>query len=169
MSAPIQATDLVDVAAALGWQVKQEPGTFGGVHFTPSDRADGYGIHTWKRPSQDRYEFSVSYPPQSADGWRYTLPYGEHMPSMSVRADRSPDAIAREITRRLLPAYEKVWTHYLEQKAGHDAYVGETLTPRRGSRGRWVWRTTGRTGATTGTRSAFSGWGTVARQASTAT
>src|SRR5438445_12968311 len=49
------------------------------------------------------------------------------MPSISVRADRSPDAIAREITRRLLPAYEKVWTHYVEQKAGHDAYVGETL------------------------------------------
>jgi hypothetical protein len=115
------------VAAALGWHVKQEPGTFGGVHFTPPDRADGYGVHTWKRPGQDRYEFSVSYPPPSADGWRYSLPYGEHMPSISVRADRVPDAIAREITRRLLPAYEKVWTHYLEQKAGHDAYVGETL------------------------------------------
>ena len=115
------------MAAALGWQVKQEPGTFGGVHFAPSDRADGYGIHTWKRPNQDRYEFSVGYPPQSADGWRYTLPYGAHMPSIRVRADRSPDAIAREIARRLLPAYDAAWTEYLEAKAGHDAYVGETL------------------------------------------
>jgi len=115
------------VAAALGWRITEEPGTFGGVHFTPPDRADGYGVHTWKRPNQDRYEFSVSYPPQSADGWRYSLPYGEHMPSISVRADRPPHAIAREITRRLLPAYEKVWAHYVAQKAGHDAYVGETL------------------------------------------
>ena len=115
------------MAAALGWRITQEPGAFGSVHFTPPDRADGYGLHTWKRPKQDRYEFSVSYPPPSADGWRYTLPYGEHMPSISVRADRSPDAIAREITRRLLPAYDAVWAQYLETKAGHDAYVGETL------------------------------------------
>jgi hypothetical protein len=125
--APNPVTDLVHVAAALGWRIIQEPGTFGGVHLTPSERSDGYGVHTWKRPNQDRYEFSVSHPPRSAEGWYYTLRYGEHMPSISVRANRSPDAIAREITRRLLPAYDAVWAHYLEAKAEYDAYVGQTL------------------------------------------
>jgi hypothetical protein len=50
------------------------------------------------------------------------VPYGEHTPSITVAETRTPDAIAREIKRRLLPAYRELLVKVRESKARNDEY-----------------------------------------------
>jgi len=113
------------IAAALGgWRAAPNDEHRWYVELHPADRTDGYGVSVQRHDG--RAVVSPCRPPRTADGWTYAPPYGETWPKITVRADRSADAIAREITRRLLPAYDAMWTRYLETRAAHEAYVGET-------------------------------------------
>jgi hypothetical protein len=48
------------------------------------------------------------------------------MPSINVSATKSSDVVAREIKRRLLPAYEPILQKALERVAQHDEYVDQS-------------------------------------------
>lgn len=62
-------------------------------------RAQGWGLHI-QVSNGKRFEIGADVADVS---WRDVLPWGVKSPGITVARDRTPEAIAKEITRRLLP------------------------------------------------------------------
>ena len=62
--------------------------------------------------------------PTDARGYPHTpqYPYGE---SITVSLDKSPEQIARDLTRRFLPAYLPLWEEQKRKAKDSDKYVAE--------------------------------------------
>jgi hypothetical protein len=80
---------------------------------------DNYQIdmRRYREGSQTRYRFSGRYPPHP-DG---SASSGAHMwddpPKITTSAERSPLSIAKDIQRRLLPEYKRVYAVVIERHA----------------------------------------------------
>ena len=77
------------------------------------------------RVGDGRLEIAALMPRPLPDGWRFSLDPGEKWPRITMSWDIAreqgvgPLRVAREITRRLLPAYERLWDSYLKQLEAH--------------------------------------------------
>lgn len=60
------------------------------------------GAHVFVRPEEDRVIFSATYP--KSEVW----PQPERL-SIGASRNKSPDALAKDVARRLLPTYLKEW------------------------------------------------------------
>jgi hypothetical protein len=88
---------------------------------------DGMAIYINTDNRQGKLHIHGEWP---MDGTKYMSPrswcvvvYDENQDvGINVGADRSPEVIAREITRRFLPAYLALYKKCMERKAEHDAY-----------------------------------------------
>ncbi|WP_353707278.1 hypothetical protein ABRQ22_14850 [Cellulosimicrobium sp. ES-005] len=120
-----QTVGHVVTALGEGWSVDADPQweEYRGVYVDGPDGARLWLTLAWN--NADRLEVQGLYPkPEEphARGWskRYDE---ERKDSITVRRDRDPAAIAREITRRLLPGYLEMLGEAVEANAKHDAAV----------------------------------------------
>lgn len=83
---------------------------------------------------EGRLTISGTYPSEvDAQGQRQdygaqAVRYDETRPSITVAQDREPAAIAREITRRLMPEYTRILTEAKRRREQHRAYVAGCLS-----------------------------------------
>lgn len=131
--------DLIEkIAAAMRWQVvKKDSNGWGGV--ANGDYSLSIRIETWPNKSQvanPRIEVSCN--------WEYTLNgvnhnlwreigkgiCDSHTTSISCAINRGADAIAKDIEKRLLPDYYKLWdigVHELEKSLDHERLKTEKV------------------------------------------
>lgn len=115
-----------DVAIALASEVDvsrpwSRPSADSECSWNDRTIVDDRGARIWFRIDRARLEIRSDVtaelcPPGQRTGHDY-LPYGEKFPSISVSPDRSPQAIAKEIGRRLLPKLDPLVAIIRERKA----------------------------------------------------
>ncbi len=84
-------------------------------------RTDGGGLHVSREWNTGRYLWSGEYP-RDASGHDQT-PYNAKRPSITVSPDKSPEQVARDITRRLVPDYLALLAQTRERIDRADAYA----------------------------------------------
>lgn len=112
----------VEIAAALGTDWHTEDGQWTGGEDTYLCGPNGEQIHMMVgryRVAAGRAELTGSL---NHDGQRLYehIPYGSKLPSITVSLAKSPQQIARDIERRLLPTYREIRTETLARKARSD-------------------------------------------------
>jgi hypothetical protein len=85
---------------------------------------DGASLHVSNEYQTGRFEWSGNYP-RDAQGHDHK-PYHATRPRITTSADKSPGQAARDITRRLLPAYLDLLKQCQESVAAANAYVDTT-------------------------------------------
>lgn len=82
------------------------------------------GLYVSYDPYKNRFCISGKWPGSKTpnDGTCFT-PSCLPSPSITVDAEKSDEQIARDITRRFLPAYREVLAKCIERRDAHDAYI----------------------------------------------
>lgn len=115
------------LAAALGadWSVPPATQDWHQHHPTVA-RADGPSFWISGGPDTREKQYSIhAHWPKNHKGEEYrpsTWANGEVAPTINLAASKSPDAAAKEITRRFLSAYLPLWAKYQTQAGDADAY-----------------------------------------------
>jgi hypothetical protein len=128
------------IAKALGegFQAKEDKEL---EHVGEIRHADGRCINlnsSWYE-RQRRLNVSGDYPRDEGNNGSYSDPkswgaiaYNESPPSITVSADRSPEAIARDIQRRFLPEYTRIYNLCIEKRnernAARSGYLSKAET-----------------------------------------
>jgi len=82
------------------------------------DRSLHFSIN-WR--NKDRLEIGGSY----RDGLSQHLPYKSEKTEITVARNKLPEQIAKDVSRRLMPAYERVLAKAKASKASQDRYESE--------------------------------------------
>lgn len=100
-----------------GWRLDGRDDLYGTVLL--SDGGRGLFFHPiWS--SADRMEISGYY-----GGLGQFLPYDREKTKITVSMAKAPERVARDIEKRLLPAYERMLAKAIESKERHDRYERE--------------------------------------------
>lgn len=115
------------VAAALGAEWSVKPATHDWEERHPRvQRADGPSFWIGGGPDtrEKQYNIHSEWPKdqQGAEHRPSSWANNETVPTINFTASKSPDAAAKDITRRFLPAYLPLWEKYQAEAAGADSY-----------------------------------------------
>lgn len=109
------------IAKELGWFIDESEAHKGWcpIILSRNDRdEDTRTIHFRERGG--RMEINAGSSRNEPDGWYFRPEDG--WPTITVGAKRTPDAIAAEIRRRLLPELDRLWVEYIAKRTQHRAY-----------------------------------------------
>lgn len=110
------------------WDVRPFPEAWGADVNDPDTGASLYIVtSTWKQA--DRIEVKSQLPQDSKGETPYVgLQYGQSMPAITVSGNKSAEQIARDIERRLMPAYLPLLERARKQIAETEEYYNRTET-----------------------------------------
>lgn len=117
-TAPTMLDRIAPIATALGagWVATPDDGWHDGVTLTgPGGEQLHATVDDWRKANAGRLFLRGSFPDELAGHL-----YGTPATRISVDGSRSPEAIARDIERRLLPAYREALAIARQRKAESD-------------------------------------------------
>lgn len=116
-TAPTMLDQIAPIATALGAGWVATARGYGGAHL---DGPDGVRIHVtaddWRKANAGRLFLRSSFPDELTGHL-----YGTPATRISVGGERTPEAIARDIERRLLPAHREALAVARQRKTESDA------------------------------------------------
>lgn len=120
---------LVAMALGNGWQSGNTPGTEVG-NYGNGTRATvkgpgGAELGLYLDEVKGKLNI-VGRMPKREGGRFYGLSYAQSQPNINVSADKSPEAIARDITRRLLPLYQSLLAGARQEQAAEMSFDQRT-------------------------------------------
>jgi hypothetical protein len=113
-----QNDELRQTLAAHGFGLVQPKADATWIEFYNADTQQRISMHT----SRGRVHVQGDFPTRSLSGATVYVTDLEKV-SITVAADRAPAAIARDIVKRLLPAYRTAWPKYETRRTQADQYL----------------------------------------------
>lgn len=120
------------VAKALGWSVKKEREAdrtdyrpSAGIEIVNGLEGLYLSIGSYGNPEQ-RIGVSGQYP-RDAKGQHINAPYNEEFPRITVSSTKTPEQIAKDITRRLLPEYRRLLAYVTNQATQANNYEAASV------------------------------------------